>query len=174
MKTLFVHILRIGWVSGVLLAVVALAALGVALVFAATSQPAGKTSAPSASAPRELITVSLAGARILPIDPSHLPAAQEEFVAVNIRFVNSGAVSSAYSMDSFRLRDLAGVTFSPDTAATYLVGASALPLQGTLQAGERRAGNLVFQIPISDHTATLLWLPDPASDTAVASWPLSL
>ena len=174
MNTLIVRILRVGWISGSLLAVVAVVALGVAIALAATGPTAKRASALPTNALREPMRVSVTKARILPIDLSHLPAAQQEFVAIDVQLANSGSTSAAYSVDSFRLRDQAGVTFSPDTGAAYLIGAAALPLRGTLQPGERRTGSLVFQLPMSDHTATLLWQPDAATSSATASWTLSI
>jgi len=174
MNTLIVRILRVGWIGGILLAVVAVVALGIAIVLAATGPTTTRTSALPTNALREPVSVSVTKARILPVDPSHLPATQQEFVAIDVQLANSGSTPADYSVDSFRLRDQAGVTFNPDVGAAYLIGASALPLRGTLQPGERRAGSLVFQFPMSDHTATLLWQPDAATGSATASWTLSI
>lgn len=174
MNTLIVRFLRVGWIGGILLAVVALVALGVAIALAATGPTAKKVGAPPTNAPIEPIRVSVTKAHILPIDPSHLPATQQEFVAIDVQLANSSSTTADYSVDSFRLRDQAGVTFSPDTGAAYLIGAAALPLRGTLQPGERRTGSLVFQLPMSDHTVTLLWQPDAATSSATASWTLSI
>jgi hypothetical protein len=177
MNTLIVRnlrILRFGLVSGVSLAAVALVALGVTIAFTAIQPSARSANATPATVLREPVNVSVTGVRILPIDPSHLPASQYEFVAIGVQFANGGSTPAPYGVNSFRVRDQAGVTFSPDTGAAYLIGASALPLQGTLRSGERRAGSLVFQLPMSDHTAALLWLPDAATESAIAMWTLAI
>lgn len=174
MNTLVVRILRAGWISGVLLAVIALVALSVSLVFAAVSPSSRRASALPEEAPSEPVNVLVSRARILPIDPSHLPASQAEFVAIDVQLTNSSSAPSAYNVSDFGLRDQAGVTFSTDPGAAYLIGAAALPVRGALQPGERRAGSLVFQLPMSDHTATLLWQPDAATGSSTASWMLAI
>jgi len=174
MNTLVVRLLRASWISGALLAVVALVALGVAIAFAAAGPMTKRAGALPTNAVVDPMSVSVTSTRILTIDPSHLPATQQEFVAIDLQLANRSSARANFSLDSFRLRDEAGVTFSPDSAASYLIGASALPLRATLQPGERRSGSLVFQAPISDHSVTLLWLPDASTGGAVASWSLSL
>ena len=175
MNTLIVRVLRVGRFGSAalaMLAVVALVALGLAIVFTATQASPGSATTHPVTTARAPISVSAPETRILPIDPSHLPASQYEFVAVSVTLSNTSSASADYTVDSFRLRDRTGVTFNPDPGAAYLVGASsALPLQGTLRPGERRVGNLIFQIPMSDHVVTLLWQPEVG---AAASWTLAI
>lgn len=168
MSTLFARILRLGWLGSILLTLVAVAVIGIAVVVS-IARPAAGT--PTATAPSRHMPFSVSvttTAQVVPTDLSHRPAAYHEFIAVTVQLTNTGASTVDYDVSAFLLRDHEGNTFSPDPAGSSLVGAGALPLYGTLKPGEHSRGALVFAVPMSDHTATLLW------PLAGASWMLSI
>lgn len=88
-----------------------------------------------------------------------------------VRVTNRGSTPVTYRLSDFLLRDQAGTAFDPDPGAAGLASASALPLQGSLQPGASRAGELVFEVPMSDHSATLVWQPSVgAKITVPVTW----
>lgn len=168
------RILRLGWVGGILLTLVALIGVGVVIAVVLARPPSGSgTAVPTGTASSTTVRVSVTATRILPIDPSHLPPANHEFVAIAVELTDTGSTDVAYSVNDFLLRDQAGNTFDPDPGAASLAGVSALPVQGTLQPGRRRTGELVFEIPMSDHAATLLWQPAAGQAGGNATWLLT-
>lgn len=175
MSTLLARILRFGWLGSVALVLVAIMAIGIAVTITLVHPSAGgATSAPATSGANRVVEVSVTGTRILPIDPSHLPAPNHEFVAITIELSDTGSTAAAYGLDDFLLRDETGNVFDPDPDGAYLIGASALPLQGSLQPGQRRVGALVFEVLMSDHEATLAWQPAAGPTGGATTWSLAL
>jgi hypothetical protein len=112
--------------------------------------------------------------RILPVDLSHRPAANHEFVAVSIRLVNISAATVSYGLHDFTLQDQAGNLVNADVGGSALIGAITPPDQGTIPPGGSIAGDIVFQTPMSDHAATLVWQPAAAVSDGVVTWRLVL
>ena len=153
---MFMRILRFGWLGAVILTLLATVGIGVAAVVE-VSHPSHNASAAGPTAQRSPLSVSVTGVRILPSDPSHRPAANHEFVAIGVQLTDTGSTAVAYDISDFLLRDQAGNVFDADPDGAYLIGSSAVPVQGTLQPGVRRSGEIVFEVPMSDHGAMLLW-----------------
>lgn len=173
MSTLLIRIVRFGWLGGIILTLVAVAAIGVALVVA-VAQP---SAAAPATVPRQLASVSVSvttTAQVLPTDLSHRPASDHEFIAVGVQLTNASARALDYNVSAFVLHDQTGSTFDPDPAGAYLIGSAALPTQGTLQPGTHRSGEIVFEVPMSDDTATLLWQPSGEAAAGADSWVLTI
>jgi hypothetical protein len=102
-------------------------------------------------------------ALVVPTDVSHRPASDHEFIAVDVQLTNASSKALNYSVSQFVMRDQTGSTFDPDPDGSYLIGATALPVQGTLPPGARQGGEIVFEVPLSDHAAALVWQPTQAS-----------
>lgn len=181
MVTVVARVIRLTWVVSVALALVALIAIGVAVALIIGRAPTGAASTTSPS-PLALGTPAQVGSmrttatavRIVPTDPSHLPSANTEFIAVSVQMTDIGSAAVAYSMNDFALRDQAGIMYSPDIAASSLNGVAMMPIQQMMQPGRRMTGSLVFEIPMSDHTATLLWQPSAGGVQGAASWMMSI
>lgn len=167
---MIIRILRFGWLGGLLLALAGVTVIGVAIGVAVARLPRGASAAEPA-APYGLVAVSVTGTRIVPPDRSHRPAANHAYVAIAVRVTNRGSTPVTYRLSDFLLRDQAGTAFDPDPGAAGLASASALPLQGSLQPGTSRTGELVFEVPMSDHGATLVWQPSVgAKITVPVTW----
>lgn len=177
----FVRGIRLAWVVVVILAVLALVAIGVATGFALGRAPSGGASSSSTSilalgTPAQIgsTQATAASVRIVPIDHSHMPSANAEFIAVSMRLANMGNGAAAYSMNDFVVRDQAGNVFEPDPAASSLGGVNAMPTQMMMQPGGRMSGEIVFEMPMSDHAATLIWQPSVSSTGDAASWAITM
>jgi len=181
MVTLVVRVLRLTWVVSIALALVALLAVGVAAAVIVGRAPTGAASAIS-TAPHAVgmsarlgsMQTTITSVRIVPTDPSHLPSANAEFIAVSVKMAAIGSATVLYSVNDFAMRDQAGNMFAPDIAGSSLSGVNALPNQGMMQPGRHISGTIVFEAPMSDHTATLLWQPSIVAAKGAASWTLSL
>jgi len=181
MVTLVVRVIRLTWVALVVVALLALIAIGVATALIIGRTPTG--SAPTTStAPLALGTSARIGSmqttvtsvRVVPTDPSHLPSANAEFIAVSIQMMDTGMAAVAFNVNDFALRDQAGNMFAPDIAGSSVNGVAALPSQMMMQPGRRISGEIVFEPPISDHAATLLWQPSASATGGAASWALTM
>lgn len=171
MNTLLARILRFGWLGSIILTLVAVAALAVAIAMTvATTKPPETTATTVARQPAAVSVSVTTIARVLPTDRSHLPATEHQFIAVSVQLTNAGSQAVDYRVNDFMLRDRGDTTFTPDPAGSSLVGTAALPLHGTLEPGARRSGAIVFQVPMSDHTATLWWQPAADSTGGSTSW----
>ncbi len=181
MVTLVVRVIRLTWVTLVVVALLALVGIGVATALIIGRAPGGATAA-TATAPLALGTPARLGSmqatitsvRIVPTDPSHLPSANAEFIAVSVQMANIGSAAAAYRMDDFAVRDQAGIMYSPDIAGSSLNGVAMTPTQRMMQPGSHIAGAIVFEIPMSDHTATLLWQPATGAMSGAAAWAISI
>lgn len=177
-----VRVMRFAWIVGIALALLALVVIGIGIAQAlATAQthPGDGGSQPPAhmlgtSARLGPMQATATAVRILPVDLSHLPAANHEFVAVSVRLVNVSQVSVTYGVSDFALRDQAGDMINADVGGSALIGSAALPTQGTIPSGGSIVGEIVFEVPMSDHATTLLWQPAAASGDSVATWRLVL
>ena len=177
-----VRVMRFAWVTGIALALLALVVIGIGIaqvLITAQTHPGGGSSLPSAhtlgSSARLGPTQATATAvRILPVDFSHLPAANHEFVAVSVRLVNVSQVSVTYGVSDFALRDQTGDVLDLEVGGSALIGSAALPTQGAIPPGGSIVGEIVFEAPMSDHATTLLWQPAAASGGSVATWRLVL
>lgn len=131
------------------------------LALQSTRPQAGQTAPLSsgASATVDDVQVAVLGARILLVEPSHLPAANHEFVAVQVRLANTGGQGMPYSISDFTLRGLDGTRYQPDPAGAYLVGAAAMPAQGKLGPHVPLSGEIVYQIPMAAHAVVMGYQP---------------
>ena len=177
-----VRVMRFAWIAGIALALLALVVIGIGiaqvLVTAQTRLGSGNAS-PSAhmlgtSARLGSMVATVTAVRILPIDLGHRPAANHEFVAISVRLVNVNQVAEDYGVSDFALRDQAGDTVNPDIGGSALIGTAALPNKGTIAPGGGTAGEIVFEVPMSNHAAMLLWQPTAAPDDGTAAWRLVL
>ena len=175
-----VRVMRIAWVAGIALALLALVVIGIGIAkVLVTAQPhLGSSYAPTAhmlgsSARLGPTQATVTAVCILPVDLSHHPAANHEFVAISIRLVNMSQAMVVYGMSDFTLRDRTGAIVKPDVGGSTLIGAAALPNQGAIAPGDRIVGEIVFEVPMSDHATTLLWQP-AAPDDGRAIWQLAL
>lgn len=177
MSTQLVRTLRFGLLGGIILGLVALIAIGVAVaVTLAGARPPASSNTLRSAAPASTITITVpdTSVQILPTDPSHRPAPAHEFVAVAVQLANTGQTPATYAVTDFALHDQEGNTLAADPAGSTLLGAAPLPAQGTLQPGERRSGEIVFEVPMSDHSAILLWRPEGATPAGTVSWRLTI
>lgn len=175
------RVVRLTWIASIALALLALVVIGiaVAVVLLPTRAQPGSASLPSphtlgSSARLGPMEATVTAVRILPVDLSHRPAANHEFVAVSVRLVNTSAATIAYGLHDFVLKGRTGDVFNADVGGSILIGAIALPDQGTIPPGGSISGDVVFQTPLSDHAATLVWQPATVTGDDVVTWRLVL
>lgn len=174
------RVIRVTWIAGLALALLALAAIGIAVavvLIGAQVQPGASSPSPhmlGSSVRLGPMEATVTSVRILPVDLSHRPAANHEFVAVSVQLVNTSQSAVPYSISDFVLQDQAGTVFNADVGGSILVGDSALPNQGAIRSRGKIAGQIVFEAPMSDHTATLHWQPGAASGDGEAIWQLNV
>lgn len=175
MRAILVRTLHFGWFAAIILTLVTIVGVAGAVAAMLMRSPVNGRASPSVTRDeRDSVRVSVSSIRILPLEPSYRPAPEHEYVAVTVRLMNSGSALAEYSTSDFALRDQAGSMFMADPSGAYLIGLSAMPLPGALAPGEARAGDLVFQVPMNDHSAIFLWRPNGDASAGSALWLLVL
>lgn len=174
------RVMRVTWIAGLALALLALAVIGIGVavvLFEARAQPGDASPSPrmlGSSVRLGPVEATVTSVRILPVDLSHRPAANHQFVAVSVRLVNTSQSAIPYSINDFVLQDRAENVINADIGGSILIGNDALPGQGSIPSGDKITGDIVFDAPMSDHAATVRWQPGAASSDGEAIWRLIL
>ncbi|GCE22711.1 DUF4352 domain-containing protein [Dictyobacter kobayashii] len=118
---------------------------------------------------------TLSQVKIIPGDDYAQPKAGTQFVQFHVKIVNHSSEKQHYNPLDFKLLTSDGKS----TTHSYIVPTN-YDTQlsfGDLDPGQNVEGNLIFEVPINDHGATISWNPvanEFSDNPGQAKWKLGL
>ena len=107
-------------------------------------------------------------------DASNTPQPGDEYIVVHIKRVNKSGKAVDYNPLGFRIHSGTANITNMNFSAPQSYTANNLLSSGQLAIGGTVEGDLIFQVPVGDHSAELTWQPTYSSNPDDYAWNLWL
>lgn len=137
------------------------------------------TSAPSVGKVGQIITVDSVGCTLISVktiagDDITQPKSGNEFIVVHVKIHNNNSQQTDYNPFDFHVKSGAGNVTDEELAPPSTYTANNELNSGQLDPGGTVEGDIIFQVPVSDHKAELTWQPSIFGNTTENAWNLGL
>jgi hypothetical protein len=117
---------------------------------------------------------SLVSVQTLAGDEKAQPKPGNEFIVVHVKIHNGSFQQTDYHPFDFHIKSGAGNVIDEEFAVPSSYRANNELKSGKLNPGGTVEGDIVFQVPIGDHEAELIWYTDRFGNATHNAWNLGL